>query len=120
MPVKRGTEIPTIDVVLVTYKVAGNADEIAIDTASQIAVTPQVETTDAVKLIIKGVLKAQKPKKSTITGNTIVLTDNVFTPELVKALQGGVIKWWTSAEQSTESNTPTAFDLQLYTASRGQ
>lgn len=115
MPVKRGTEIPTIDVVLVTYKVAGNADEIAIDTASQIAVTPQVETTDAVKLIIKGVLKAQKPKKSTITGNTIVLTDNVFTPELVKALQGGVIKWWTSAEQSTEGGTPTAFGISSYT-----
>ena len=115
MPVKRGTEIPTIDVVLVTYKVAGNADEIAIDTASQIAVTPQVETTDAVKLIIKGMLKAQKPKKVTITGNTIVLTDNVFTPELVKAFQGGVIKWWTSAEQSTEGNTPTAFGISSYT-----
>lgn len=115
MAVKRGTEIPTIDVVLVTYKPSGSEDEIVMDTASKIAVTPQTETTDAVKLIIKGVLKAQKPQKVTITGNTIVLTDNVFTPELVKALQGGVIKWWTSAEKTTEGTEPTEFGISSYT-----
>lgn len=41
--------------------------------------------------MIKNVLKAQKGEQSTITGNKITLTDNVFTPELVMVLQGGTI-----------------------------
>lgn len=96
MTIKRGTEIPTIDVNLVTIKVEGATDEIALDTASKIAVTPQVDTQEATKLVIKGVLKAQKPEQTTITGNEITLTDNVFTPELVKAMQGGTITYDTT------------------------
>lgn len=115
MAIKRGTEIPTIDTVLVTYKPRNSEDEIALDTASKIEVSPQVETTDAIKLIVKGVLKAQKPAKSTITGNTIVLTDNVFTPELVKALQGGTIKYWSSAEHTSETDTDGGFGVSSYT-----
>lgn len=65
--------------------------EFGFDTANQIQVEPQIETEDAVKLVIKGVLRAQKPAISTITGNEITLTDNVFNPELVLALQGGSI-----------------------------
>lgn len=93
MAIKRGTEIPTIDVNLVTVKLEGETDEIALDTASKISVAPEVETTDPVKLIIKGVLKAQKGQETTITGHTITLSDNVFTPELVLALQGGKITY---------------------------
>lgn len=89
---KRATEIPTIDVELITIAPSDDpTNEIALDTASQIAVESQIETVDAVKLIVKGVLKAQKPEVSTITGTQITLTDNVFTPELVKILQGGTI-----------------------------
>ena len=81
MAVKRGTEIPTIDVALVTIQSAdGTGDEIALDTASTIEVEPQIEEADATQLIIKGILKAQKPATSTLTGNQITLTDNVFTP----------------------------------------
>lgn len=115
MAVKRGTEIPTIDVVLVTYKPEGSETEIAIDTASKIAVTPAVETTDAIKLIIKGVLKAQKPKTTTVTGNTIVLTDNVFTPELVLALQGGTLKYWANDGQSSETEENAGYGISSYT-----
>lgn len=115
MAIKRGTEIPTIDTVLVTYKAADSEDEIAIDTASKIAVTPQTETQDAIKLIIKGVLKAQKASTTTITGNTIVLTDNVFTPELVKALQGGTLKYWTSGEHTEEGESVTEYGISSYT-----
>jgi hypothetical protein len=94
MAVKKGTEIPTIDVVLVTLQTYdSNANEIALDTANKIAVTVATETTDKVTLIVKGRLIAQKPQKTTVTGNTIVLTDNVFNPELVKILQGGTIKY---------------------------
>jgi hypothetical protein len=115
MASKKVTEIPTIDVVRVTVKADGSTDEIVLDTASKIALTPQVETTDAVKLIIKGVLKAQKPQQSTVTGNTIVLTDNVFSPELVKILQGGTIKYWTTADKSAEGDTDAGFGVSSYT-----
>lgn len=92
--VKRGTEIPTIDVVLVTVKTYDvDADELILDTANKIGVTVATETTDKVTLIVKGRLIAQKPSKTTVTGNTIVLTDNVFNPELVTILQGGTIKY---------------------------
>lgn len=90
---KRGTEVATIDVVLVTVKPNDSEDEIALDTANSVQVTVNSETTDAVKLIIKGTLKAQKGEDITITGNNIVITDNVFNPELVKILQGGEIEY---------------------------
>lgn len=93
MPLKKGNEIPTIDVVLVTVSTAMNATEIALDTASKIAVSPQIVEKEAIQLIIRGVLKAQKPKSSTLTGHTITLTDNVFNPEVVKILQGGKITY---------------------------
>lgn len=94
MTIKKASEIPTIDVNLVTIQQDGDStDEYILDTASQIQVEPQIEETEAVKLVIKGVLKAQKPSISTLTGNTITLTDNVFTPELVLMLQGGEITY---------------------------
>lgn len=113
---KKGNEIPTIDVALVTIQVSGG-DEVALDTASKIAVSVQSETEDSVKLVVKGKLIAQKPSVTTITGNTITLTDNVFNPEMVKILQGGTVKYWTSAEQSTEGDTDAGFGVSSYTPS---
>lgn len=107
------TEIPTIDVVMVVVET--DTKSYALDTASQIQVEPQIEEEDAVKLVVKGKLKAQKPAVSTITGNQITLTDNVFAPELVKMLQGGTIKYWTSAEKTTEGTEPTEFGISSYT-----
>lgn len=92
MAVKKASEIPTIDVNLVTVQEEGeNKDEYILDTASQIQVEPQIEEEEGVKLVVKGVLKAQKLGTSTLTGNQITLTDNVFTPELVQLLQGGTL-----------------------------
>lgn len=88
---KSKAEIPTIDVALVTIQTS--AGEFGFDTSNQISVEPQMNEQDAVQLIIKGKLKAQKPAKSTLTGNKITLTDNVFNPELVKILQGGEIEF---------------------------
>lgn len=82
-------EIPTIDVCLVTIET--KTGEFGFDTANQISVETQVEEQDAVKLVIKGKLRAQKKATSTITGTQITLTDNVFNPELVKVIQGGTI-----------------------------
>ena len=94
---KKAVGIPTIDVALVVVRtgMAGdddsNATEIAVDTANKIAVEPQTETTDAIKLVKLGRLIAQKPATTTITGHQITMTDNVFIPELVKILQGGTV-----------------------------
>ena len=115
MSVNKGHEIPTIDVALVTIVKAGSQDEIALDTASKIQVNVQSETQDAVKLIVKGRLIAQKREKVTITGNTIVLTDNVFNPEMVKILQGGTIKSWANEQQTTEGDTDAGYGVSSYT-----
>lgn len=110
----KGHEIPTIDVSMVTIAVTEGV-EIALQTASKIAVSVQTETEDSVKLVVKGKLIAQKPETTTITGNTVVLTDNVFNPEMVKILQGGTVKYWTSAEQTTEGDSDAGFGVSSYT-----
>lgn len=91
MPRKAKAEIATIDCELITIEIDG--DEFGFDTANQIEVEPQIEEEDAVKLIVKGKLRAQKPKSTTLTGHTITLHDNVFDPELVLTLQGGEITY---------------------------
>lgn len=101
---KSKAEIATIDCCLVTIEV-GDA-EFGFDTANKIAVEPQIEEQEAVKLVIKGILRAQKPKQSTITGNAITLTDNVFNPELVLVLQGGTIKYTEGDESKIVGYTP--------------
>lgn len=113
MTIKKGNEIPTIDVALVT--IDDGTNELILDTASQIQVTVQADTQDAVKLVVKGRLIAQKPAVTTITGNTIVLTDNVFNPEQVKILQGGTIKYWTTAAHEAEGDTDAGFGVSSYT-----
>lgn len=85
----RVTEIPTIDVSLVTIKY--NNLEYALDTADKIKVKPDIETQKATKLIVKSVLLSQKRATNTLTGHTITLSDNVFIPEVVKLIQGGII-----------------------------
>lgn len=110
--------IPTIDVSLVTltYTPSGGSEtEIAFDTANQIEVEPQTEEQDAIKLIIKGKLKAQKPQTVTITGHQITLHDNVFIPELVKILQGGTIKYWTDGTHTSSGTTETDYGVAGYT-----
>lgn len=88
---KPKAEIATIDVCLVTIET--EKGEFGFDTANSISVEPQIEEEEAIKLIVKGILRAQKPKVNTLTGNVITLVDNVFNPELVLVLQGGVIKY---------------------------
>lgn len=112
-PKKSKAEIATIDVCLVTIETEDG--EFGFDTANKIEVEPQIEEEDAVKLVVKGILRAQKPAVSTITGNQITLTDNVFNPELVQVLQGGTIKYWTSAEHTAEANTDAGFGISSYT-----
>ncbi len=123
--VKKGTELATIDVVCVSVRPAGTEDELILNTANQIQVTTATETQDKVPLIVKGVLIAQKPQVTTVTGNTLVITDNVFNPELVQILQGGTIKYDNSEPKKVAGYTPPVvgssdkgkvFDLMAYSA----
>ena len=120
---KSKTEIATIDCSLVTIETASG--EFGFDTANKIEVEPQIEEEDAVKLVVKGILRAQKPKTSTITGNEITLTDNVFNPELVVVLQGGKITYDSSETSKVTGYIPSSagsndkgnvFKLNVYTA----
>lgn len=122
-PKKSRAEIATIDCVLVTIETEDG--EFGFDTANKIEVEPQIEEEDAIKLVVKGILRAQKPKVSTITGNEITLTDNVFNPELVVILQGGEITYnGESPKQVTGYKPPAAgsgikgktFKLNAYSA----
>lgn len=114
MAMKKGHEIPTIDIALFTITVPGGL-EMALNTASKLGVEPQTETEDAVKLVVKGRLIAQKPENTTLTGNKLTLTDNVFNPELVKILQGGTIKYWTAEDKSAEGDEDTGHGIARYT-----
>ena len=123
--VKKGTELATIDVVCVSVKPAGTEDELILNTANQIQVTTATETQDKVPLIVKGVLIAPNPQVPTVTGNNLVITDNVFNPELVKILQGGTIKYSEGEPTKVVGYTPPAvgssdkgqvFDLMAYSA----
>lgn len=124
---KHGNEIPTIDVALVTVTPDGGGQEIGFTTASKVQVSPQTESQDAKKLIVKGVLLAQKPPVVTITGNTITLTDNVLIPELLVILQGGKITYKTPDNPASgvskyeppvagSTSDIKAFKLNLYSA----
>ena len=111
---KSRNEIPTIDVNLVTITTQAGK-EFGFDTANQIEVEVQTEDSDAVKLVVKGILRAQKPKESTITGHEITLHDNVFNPELVKVLQGGTVLYFQDAGKTTTGTTETKYGFASYT-----
>lgn len=106
-------EIPTIDVNLVTIKTK-SGKEFGFDTSNQVEVEIQTEESDAVKLVVKGILRAQKPKQSTITGHKITLHDNVFNPELVKVLQGGKLLYFNGTAKTSTSETPSPYGFASY------
>ncbi len=120
---KSKAEIATIDCNLVTIQTTSG--EFGFDTANKIEVEPQIEEEEAVKLVVKGVLRAQKPKTSTITGHEIKLSDNVFNPELVLILQGGQIVYDTEDVNKVKGYRPpvagskekgSVFTLNAYSA----
>lgn len=118
---KKAVGVATIDVNLVVVRTTDL--EIAVDTASKIAVEAQTNETDPVQLVKLGKLLAQKLGTTTITGHAITLTDNVFIMELVKVLQGGKITEDTTSGYKIYT-PPVAgsgekgeiFDLDVYSA----
>lgn len=121
---KKGTEMATIDccMIVATTKEA-LPRSVAITSITKLGVEPQIETTDAVKHIIKGVLKAQKPETSTITGHKITLTDNMTILEMIEILQGGTVTkdetgkiTGYTPQKSGEEYKPVPFVLEAYSA----
>lgn len=113
--VKRSrNEIPTIDVNLCTVETRYGI-EFGFDTSNQVEVEVQTETSEAVKLVVKGRLRSQKPEESTITGHQLTLHDNVFNPQLVKVIQGGIIQYWQDEEHTVMGEEETAYGVAKYT-----
>lgn len=123
MAIKKVEGIATIDVALVVIRTKVNEEtvEFAIETSNKVEVQPEVETTDAIKLIKLGKLLAQKKKRTTVTGHTITLTDNVFIPAFVQIIQGGTLEG-TGVDMkyappvSGSSDSGRIFELDLYSA----
>lgn len=121
-PRKSKALIPTIDCALVTIQIED--DEFGFDTANKIAVETQTEEQAAIRLVVKGILRAQKKKHLTVVGHTITLTDNVFNPDLVIALQGGSATYDSTGKKLTGYTPPVAgapdttvpFTLNAYSA----
>ena len=120
---KSRAEIPLIDCALVTITTK-DGDEFGFDTSNKIGVETQTEEQDAIRLVVKGILRAQKKKKVTIVGTTITLTDNVFNPDLVLVLQGGTCTYDANTGKLTSYTPPVAgskevldsFTLNAYSA----
>ena len=89
--IKRGTEMAMIDCCMIVVTPEGEEKGLAVTSNTKLGVEPLVEVTEAVKLIIKGVLKAQKPEVKTITGHTLTLTDNMTILEFIEVMQLSLI-----------------------------
>lgn len=107
MAINKPTETATIDSCLVVLTEEGvDGKSYGITSNTNVEVTPQTETTEAVKCIVKGVLKAQKPEKTIITGHDIALTDNLTILEAVQMIQGGTITTDSSSKKITKYEPP--------------
>lgn len=121
---KKGTEMAMIDCCMIVATTLEDTPRCIASTAgTKIGVEAQIETTEAVKLMIKGTLKAQKGEKKVITGHTITLTNGMTILELIEILQGGTIERnedgeivkYTPPVVGAEYN-PVKFTLDCYSA----
>lgn len=114
---KRANLIPLIDVNMVVFETA--EDAWAVETANQIQVEPVLNTVDAIQLIVKGVLLAQKGQSNTLTGHTITLTDTTFSPEMVACIQGGTVTYkeddYTKVKSYSPPNSGEALTTKPFT-----
>lgn len=120
---KKAVGVATIDVELVVIRTGDDSTgvEYALDTANRVQVEPQTNTTDAIQLIKLGRLIAQKLGRTTLTGHQITLTDNVFSPEIVKVLQGGTfsgegVSMTYEPPQAGSQAQGEVFELDCYSA----
>ena len=74
---------------------------------------------------MNNVLIAQKRSQDVVTGATIKVTDNIFSPQVLQTVQGGTFTVDSDgnftgyeAPKAGEEYTPEVFDFAMYTAQR--
>lgn len=123
---KKVTKMALIDVELVEI-VAHNLaqDTYRWKTASNLDAELNITEGEATELIVNGTLIAQKRAKDVVTGSTLTVTDNVFSPEVVEFIQGGTANY-DNTGKFVSYQAPVAgeevkldkFDFNIYTAQR--
>lgn len=79
-------------------------------TATEVTFQTRIKEGEKIPLVIKNVLKAQKNYKDVILGIDIKFKDNMFLPEVVELLQGGVAQM--KAEGQFERYAPPAAGVE--------
>ena len=121
---KKGTEAAMIDCCMIVVTTEeDNPRSIAVTSDTAIAVEAQYDTREAVRLVIKDILKAQKPERRIPVGHTITLTDNLTILEMIEILQGGTITRGEGGKITGytpppigEKYMPVKFKLDVYTS----
>ena len=119
-------QLAFVDVLAVELLELSNDETYRFKTSTAVDAEVNIVEGTSNQLIVNGVLIAQKKATDTITGCTITMRDNVFSPEVITLLQGGnfdrdpVSKKFTAyhAPLAGQEYTPRIFDLSMYTAQR--
>ena len=122
--VSKTTGKATIDAAMIVIRTKTTNKTYDITSGSKVAVEAAIDTQEAITLTIKGVLKAKKPEKKTLTGNTITITDALTIYELLPLLNGGEPVLDTDGKTIKGFHPPKVgeevkmekFDLDVYTA----
>lgn len=123
---KKVTKMALIDVELVEI-VAHNLEQDTYrwKTASNLDAELNITEGESTELIVNGTLIAQKKAKDVVTGSTLTVTDNVFSPEIVEFIQGGKAQYDElgnfisyKAPLAGEEVKLDKFDFNIYTAQR--
>lgn len=102
-------------------------DTLRFKTSSNVDAELNIVEGEANQLIVNNILIAQKRAIDTITGATIKMKDNVFSPQVISLLQGGTFEedgdgnfTGYQAPKAGEEYVPETFDFAMYTAQRDQ
>lgn len=115
----------TIDAVLVVVKTREDEPKtLAFDSGQKVGIEAQIETKEAIKLVVKGALKAQKPEQNILTGHVITITDQLTQYELLPLFNGGSVTTDPESGEVTGYTAPKAgeevkrvkCDVTVYTA----
>ena len=128
MASKRVEQLAFVDVLAVELiKHNVTQDTLRFKTSSAVDAELNVVEGEANQLIVNNVLIAQKKAVDTVTGATIKMKDNVFSPQVISLLQGGTFTvdgdgnfTGYEAPKAGEEYTPETFDFAMYTAQRDQ
>lgn len=123
--VKKATGLATIDASMIVIKTKDDEPKTyGFNSSQKVVIEANIETLEAIKLIIKGVVEAQRPEKRILTGSTITITNLETIMEMLPLCNGGELTKDTSTKAITGYKAPiagteskrTKFDLYVYQA----